>query len=91
MRIIKTKDYAEASKVAADIMAAQIILKPDSVIGLATGSTPVGMYANLAQKCSDGLDFSSVTTVNLDEYVGLPAEHEQSYRRFMNKNLPRRR
>ena len=87
MRIIKTKDYAEASKVAADIMAAQIILKPDSVIGLATGSTPVGMYANLARKCKEGLDFSSVTTVNLDEYVGLPAEHEQSYRRFMNENL----
>ena len=87
MRIIRTKDYAEASAVAAEIMAAQIILKPDSVIGLATGSTPCGMYANLVEKCKNGLDFSAVTTVNLDEYVGLPAEHEQSYRKFMNTNL----
>jgi len=87
MRIIRTKDYAEASAVAAEIMAAQIILKPDSVIGLATGSTPVGMYAELVKKNQAGLDFSSVTTVNLDEYVGLAPEHEQSYRRFMNENL----
>ena len=87
MRLIKTKDYAEASAVAAEIMAAQIILKPDSVIGLATGSTPCGMYANLVKKYQNGLDFSAVTTVNLDEYVGLPEEHEQSYRKFMNDNL----
>lgn len=87
MRIIKTKDYEEMSLKAAEIMRAQVILKPDSVLGFATGTTPLGMYDNLARFCKEGLDFSQVRTVNLDEYKGLPADHDQSYVYFMRKNL----
>lgn len=88
MKIIKAQSYKELSRIAADVIAAQILGKPDSVIGLATGSTPIGTYAELADKCSRGeLDFSAVTTVNLDEYVGLSGDHPQSYRYFMNRNL----
>ncbi|MBQ2719852.1 MAG: glucosamine-6-phosphate deaminase [Clostridia bacterium] len=88
MKTIKAQSYKELSRIAADVIAAQILGKPDSVIGLATGSTPIGTYAELADKCSRGeLDFSKVTTVNLDEYVGLGGEHPQSYRCFMNRNL----
>lgn len=88
MKIITVKDYKTMSRMAANVMSAQIILKPDSVIGLATGSTPLGLYAQLAEWCKKGdVDFSKVRSVNLDEYVGLPADHEQSYRRFMNENL----
>ncbi|MBR7095504.1 MAG: glucosamine-6-phosphate deaminase [Clostridia bacterium] len=88
MKIIKAKNYKELSTIAADVIAAQILGKPDSVIGLATGSTPIGTYAELAEKCNRGeLDFSAVTTVNLDEYVGLGGDHPQSYRYFMNRNL----
>jgi glucosamine-6-phosphate deaminase len=88
MRIIKAKDYADMSRKAANIIAAQVILKPDCVLGLATGSSPLGTYAYLADKCkSEGLDFSSVTSVNLDEYVGLDGTNDQSYRYFMNTNL----
>lgn len=88
MKTIKAQSYKELSRIAADVIAAQILGKPDSVIGLATGSTPIGTYAELADKCSRGeLDFSKVTTVNLDEYVGLGGEHPQSYRYFMNRNL----
>jgi len=88
MRIIKAKDYEDLSIKAADIMAAQIMMKPDTVLGLATGSTPVGAYKELANKCNQGrLDFSEVITVNLDEYKGLPKENDQSYFYFMNDNL----
>ncbi|MDD2362726.1 MAG: glucosamine-6-phosphate deaminase [Oscillospiraceae bacterium] len=88
MRIIRTKDYNSMSRYAAKFMAAQIILKPDSVLGLATGSTPIGAYKQLIEWCKDGdLDFSSVKTVNLDEYCGLSGDHDQSYRYFMNQNL----
>ena len=88
MRIIKAKDYEELSRKAADIIAAQVILKPDSVLGLATGGSPVGTYQELIKKYESGdLDFSRVKTVNLDEYVGLDANHEQSYARFMRENL----
>lgn len=88
MRIIKTKDYEQMSTIAADILGAQIISKPESVIGLATGSSPIGLYNNLAKRCTEGrLDFSAVCTVNLDEYVGLSPEHEQSYANFMWTNL----
>ena len=88
MRIIKAKDYADLSKKAAEVMAAQVILKADSVLGLATGSTPVGAYKELANKCAQGLlDFSEATTVNLDEYKGLPRDNDQSYFYFMNDNL----
>ncbi|MEE0945296.1 MAG: glucosamine-6-phosphate deaminase [Acutalibacteraceae bacterium] len=88
MNFIKVKTYEELSKKAANIIAAQIIQKPDCVLGLATGSSPVGTYDNLAKYCADGdIDFSAVTSVNLDEYAGLDGSHDQSYRYFMNKNL----
>ncbi|MDL2294954.1 glucosamine-6-phosphate deaminase [Ruminococcaceae bacterium OttesenSCG-928-D13] len=88
MRIIRTKDYQDMSHKAADVMSAQVILKPNSVLGLATGSTPLGMYKKLIEwNREGGLDFSGVTTINLDEYDGLPADNDQSYRYFMRQNL----
>lgn len=88
MRIIKTKDYNDMSRKAANIISAQIIVKPDSVLGLATGSTPIGTYAQLVDWYQKGdLDFSKVTTVNLDEYKGLTRDNDQSYYYFMNENL----
>lgn len=88
MRIIKTKDYEDMSKKAANLIAAQIILKPDSVLGLATGSTPIGTYKNLVEGYRKGdLDFSQIKSVNLDEYRGLPRENDQSYYYFMHDNL----
>ena len=88
MRIIKTADYNEMSKTAANIIAAQMILKPNSVLGLATGSSPIGTYKELIKKCDNGdIDFSGITTVNLDEYRGLPRTNDQSYYYFMNDNL----
>lgn len=88
MKFIKVNSYEEMSKKAAEIIAAQMILKPDSVLGLATGSTPVGLYKELIKKNAEGvIDFSKITTVNLDEYKGLDGENDQSYRYFMNHNL----
>ncbi len=88
MRIIKTEDYARMSRAAANIIAAQMIMKPDCVLGLATGSSPVGTYKELIAKYESGeLDFSQITSVNLDEYKGLSPENDQSYRYFMNTNL----
>lgn len=88
MRIITTKDYDAMSLAASDFIMSQILLKPDSVLGLATGSTPIGTYNNLAGlNRQDRLDFAQVRTANLDEYVGLPAGHAQSYVRFMRENL----
>lgn len=88
MRIIKTKNYDEMSKVAANIIAAQMILKPNSVLGFATGSSPIGTYAELIKKNQAGeIDFSDITTVNLDEYKDLPITHDQSYYYFMNDYL----
>lgn len=88
MKIYCGKDYKEMSHIAAKIIAAQIIMKPDCVLGLATGSTPVGAYENLVEWYKQGdLDFSQVTSVNLDEYRGLSGDNDQSYRYFMNKNL----
>lgn len=84
MRIIKCNNYEELSQKAADFVAAQIILKPNCVLGLPTGSTPIGMYERLT---SMGLDFSEVTTFNLDEYYPIPRTNEQSYYYFMNKHL----
>lgn len=84
MRIIKCSDYEELSRRAAEFVAAQITLKPDCVLGLPTGSTPVGMYAHLAEK---GIDFSEVTTFNLDEYYPIKRENPQSYHAFMTENL----
>lgn len=88
MRIIRAKDYDDMSKKAAEIMAAQINLKPDCLLGLATGSSPEGMYAELVKKYEAGmLDFSKVRSYNLDEYVGLPKDNDQSYFYFMNHHL----
>lgn len=88
MRFIKTKDYEDMSRKAAGIIAAQVILKPDAVLGLATGSTPVGIYANLVKAYQNGdVDFSRITSVNLDEYKGLTKDNEQSYYYFMNHHL----
>ncbi len=81
-------DYQAMSEMGAKIIAEQIRKKPDSVIGFATGSTPLGMYQNLIRMHQEaGLDFSKVTTFNLDEYVGLRPEHDQSYHYFMWENL----
>lgn len=88
MKIIKTKDYEHMSRVTANLLSAQVIMKPDCILGLATGSTPVGAYKQLVQWFQKGdLDFSEVTSVNLDEYKGLSPENDQSYRYFMNHNL----
>lgn len=88
MNVYCTNNYEAMSRTAAAIMAAQIVAKPGSVLGLATGSSPIGLYKNLIAGCRAGdLDFSHITTVNLDEYVGLPGAHDQSYRYFMDHNL----
>ena len=88
MKIIKVKNYEELSRTAATIIAGTILSKPDCILGLATGSSPVGTYDQLAAMYEDGiLDFSHVKSVNLDEYVGLDGSNDQSYRYFMNKNL----
>lgn len=88
MNVIKTKTYDEMSYEAAKIIAAQVVLHPDGVLGLATGSTPIGMYAQLVKWYEEGkLDFSRVRSVNLDEYRGLDGNDEQSYRWFMNHHL----
>ena len=88
MKLIRAKDYADMSRKAANIISAQVIMKPNCVLGLATGGTPVGTYKQLVEWYNKGdLDFSEVTTVNLDEYRGLPREHPESYWSFMHKNL----
>lgn len=88
MRIYKEKDYTKLSRRAANIIAAQVLMKPDCVLGLATGSTPIGTYKELVSDCEKGdVDFSKVRTVNLDEYKGLPRENDQSYYYFMHDNL----
>ena len=88
MIIYVGKDYQDVSRKAANIMSAQIIMKPNAVLGLATGSTPVGLYKQLIEWYNKGdLDFSQITSVNLDEYKGLSGDNDQSYRYFMNTNL----
>ena len=88
MKLIRTKNYEELSRKAANIIAAQITLKPDCLLGLATGSSPIGTYDNLVSMYESGnLDFSRVRSVNLDEYMGLGGDNDQSYRYFMNKHL----
>jgi len=85
MKIIRAKDYYDMSRKAANIISAQVIMKPNAVLGLATGGTPVGTYAQLIEWYKKGdIDFSEVTTINLDEYRGLPRTHEQSYWYFMH-------
>jgi glucosamine-6-phosphate deaminase len=88
MKIMKAKDYHDMSRKAANIISAQVIMKPDCVLGLATGSTPIGTYKQLIDWYEKGdLDFGDVSTVNLDEYKGLPAENDQSYYYFMHNNF----
>ncbi len=88
MIIKKAKNYQDMSRKAANIISAQIIMKPDCVLGLATGSTPIGIYRQLIDWYNkEDVDFSRVTSINLDEYRGLSPENDQSYRYFMNTNL----
>lgn len=88
MRFVKARDYDDMSRKTANILSAQIIVKPDCVLGLATGSTPVGAYRCLVHWYEKGdLDFSKVTSVNLDEYRGLTRDNPQSYYYFMQKHL----
>ena len=88
MRIVKTKDYAELSRKAANIIASQVIMKPDCVLGLATGSSPLGTYKELIDRYNTGdLDFSEIKSVNLDEYKGLTRDNDQSYYYFMYNNF----
>lgn len=88
MKIYRTPDYESMSRKAASIIASLVVMEPDCTLGLATGSTPIGLYKELIARCDSGeLDFSAVKSVNLDEYVGLSGDHDQSYRYFMNKNL----
>jgi len=88
VKIIRTKNYEEMSFEAAKILAAQIVLKPNAVLGLATGSSPIGLYDKLVEWNKNGdLDFSAIRSVNLDEYCGLDGENDQSYRYFMDTNL----
>ena len=88
MNFIKVNSYDELSVKAAAIICAQVVMKPDCILGLATGSSPVGTYKKIAEKCALGeVDFSRVRTVNLDEYVGLDGTHDQSYRYFMDTNF----
>lgn len=84
MRLIVCKNYEEISRKAAEIVAAQVLLKPDCTLGLATGSSPIGMYENLTAM---NLDFSKVTTFNLDEYYPITRDNDQSYYYFMNHHL----
>lgn len=88
MNIIQVKSYDELSRKGANIIASQVILYPKSVLGLATGSTPIGMYEFLSADYKNGeLDFSKVTSINLDEYCGIEPTNENSYRYFMESNL----
>lgn len=88
MKIVSAPDYQSMSRKAANIISAQVILFPRSILGLATGSTPVGVYQQLIEWYNKGdIDFSTVHSVNLDEYCGLSPKHEQSYRYYMNTNF----
>ena len=88
MKVIVTENYEEMSKVAADILIGIVKNNPNAVLGLATGSSPIGTYENMAKDCREnGTSYKGVTSVNLDEYVGLTADHDQSYAYFMRTNL----
>ena len=88
MRYITVNNYNELSTKAAALICAQVVMKPNSVLGLATGSSPLGTYAKMIEKYEKGeVDFSQVSSINLDEYIGLDGNHDQSYRYFMNTNL----
>lgn len=88
MKIFSAPDYTAMSRKAANLISAQVILEPDSVLGLATGSTPLGVYSQLIDWYVKGdVDFTKVRSVNLDEYCGLAPEHEQSYHYYMKENF----
>ena len=88
MEIVVCKDYKTLGEKAATMFAAQVLEKPDSVLGFATGSAPLSTYAHMAKLCDEGVvDFSRASTYNLDEYFGMGPTEEQSYRKFMNDNL----
>jgi len=88
MQIVRASDYYHMSRMTANIISAQVIMKPDCVLGLATGSTPIGTYEQLIRWYDKGdLDFARVTSINLDEYKGLSPDNDQSYRYFMNEHL----
>lgn len=88
IKFIKAKSYEEMSRKAANVISAQMVMKEDSVLGLATGSSPIGTYQCLVERYEQGdLDFSKITSVNLDEYRGLTHDNDQSYYYFMNTNL----
>lgn len=88
MKIIIVKDYNEMSEKAAEIIANKIKAKPNAVLGLATGSSPIGTYKRLVEKCQKGeISFKNITTYNLDEYCGIDRTHPQSYYYFMHDNL----
>ncbi len=88
MNFIKVKTYDELSTRAAALICAQVVMKPDCTLGLATGSSPLGTYKKIIEKYNAGeVDFSKVSSINLDEYVGLSGDHDQSYRYFMDTNF----
>ena len=88
MKVIITENYQEMSQKAAEIMIELVKKNPNAVLGLATGSSPIGMYKEMAKDCANGgASYKNVSTVNLDEYVGLTADHDQSYAYFMRTNL----
>ncbi len=87
MKVIITENYDEMSKKAAELMTELVKNNPNAILGLATGSSPIGMYKYMAQDCKNGVSYKNVSTVNLDEYVGLTADHDQSYAYFMRTNL----
>ena len=88
MRIIATKDYNDMSRKTANMIAAQVMLKPDSLLGLATGASPIGAYECLVEGYKKGdIDFSQISSVNLDEYCGIGGDNDQSYQYFMNHHL----
>ncbi len=88
MKVIITENYDEMSKKAAEIMINLVKENPNAILGLATGSSPIGMYKEMAKDCANGgASYKNVSTVNLDEYVGLTADHDQSYAYFMRTNL----
>ncbi|TGV09671.1 glucosamine-6-phosphate deaminase, partial [Mesorhizobium sp. M00.F.Ca.ET.186.01.1.1] len=88
MKLVIVKDYQEMSRKAAELLASEVKQHPQTVLGLATGGTPVGMYRELIKLHEDeGIDFSQAQSFNLDEYVGLSSAHPQSYRAYMQENL----
>ncbi len=87
MKVIITENYEEMSKKAGQIMSELVKNNPNAILGLATGSSPIGMYQQMIKDCKNGVSYKNVSTVNLDEYVGLTADHDQSYAYFMKDNL----